>query len=78
MDFHDRLVERAVAMGASNVRVVHRGTRRPHLTGVVDGTHFILGLPLRPRDLPQNFFASLRDLRRVISTIRKRTNPAAA
>ena len=57
-------------MGACNVRVIHRGTRRPHLTGAVGDVHFILGLPLRPKDIPQNYFASVRDLRRVITSIR--------
>lgn len=70
MEFHQRLVERARAMGARDVRVIHRG-RRPHLTGAVDGVHFILGLPLRPKDIPENFFNALRDLRRIVRRIRK-------
>ena len=70
MEYHERLVERAIAMGACDVHVSHCGTRRPHLTGVIDGVHFMLALPLRPKDLRRNFFASLRDLRRIIRRIR--------
>lgn len=76
MEFHDRLVAQATAMGARNVRVIHRG-RRPRLIGTVDGIAIILGLPTRPKDIPQNFFNSVRDLRRLVRSIRSNTSPAA-
>ncbi len=63
-------------MGARDVRVIHRG-RRPHLTGVVAGVHFVLGLHTRPKDIPENFFNALRDLRRTIASIRRRTKTGA-
>lgn len=77
MDFHDRLVQRAQEMVAYDVRVRHNG-RRPHLTGAVDGVHFMLGLHVRPKDIPENYFNSVRDLKRVIDRIRARTRTAAA
>jgi hypothetical protein len=63
-------------MGACDVRVTHRG-RRPHLTGVVEGVHFFLAIPVRPKDLKQNYFNAIRDLRKTIASVRKRTNSAA-
>jgi len=74
MEFHDRLLERAIAMGVRNARIVHRGTRRPRLVGAVDGISIVLGLPQRPRDLPCNFFNAIRDLRCVVNDIRRSHN----
>jgi hypothetical protein len=70
MEFHDRLRAQAMAMGVRNVRIIHRCSPRPRLTGTVDGIDIVLGLPLRPKDLPRNFLNCMRDLRRMIRTIR--------
>jgi hypothetical protein len=71
VEFHERVLQRAVAIGVRNVRIVHRGTRRPHLTGNVDGIQIVLGLPLRPKDIPPNYFKCIADLRRIVRTIRQ-------
>jgi hypothetical protein len=75
MDFHQRLVERAQTMGVRDPHIVHRA-RRPHLVGAVDGITFVLAVPLRPKDIPENFFNSLRDLRRIVRSIRSKTTAA--
>ena len=67
--FHRRLVADAIAMDVRGARIRHSG-QRPHLTGEVDGIQIVLGLPLRPKDIPQNFWNCTRNLRRIVFTIR--------
>jgi hypothetical protein len=78
MNFHDRVLHQARAMGVQNARLVHRRSPRPLLIGTVDGIGILLGLPACPRDLSRNYFNCLRDLRQTVATARKhKNNPGA-
>lgn len=78
VDSHDRVLARAIALGVAQARIVHRGTRRPHLIGVVDGVDILVGLPLRPKDTSRNYFNCLTALRKTVASVRHRTKSAAA
>jgi hypothetical protein len=70
-EFHDRLIERARALGADNVRIEHGGSRasgrrfrrHPHITGEINGEPFKFPIKARPRDASARFrYACLRSL----------------
>jgi hypothetical protein len=62
-EFHDRLIERARALGASHVRIEHGGgrgsarrfRRHPHLTGEINGKAFKFPVTARPRDASRGY-----------------------
>jgi hypothetical protein len=70
-DLHDRLIDRARALGACRVRIEHGGARgsgrrfrrHPHLTGEINGKTFKFPVKGRPRDVSRAYRrACLRDL----------------
>jgi hypothetical protein len=70
-DLHNRLIERARALGAARVRIEHGGTRgsprrfrrHPHLTGEINGKTFKYPVRARPGDTSRGYWrACLRGL----------------
>jgi hypothetical protein len=80
-DLHDRLIDRARALGARRVRVEHGGKRgsprrfrrHPHLTGEIDGTPFKFPIKSSPRDASHGYRrAYLRGLEEHLCALRDR------
>jgi hypothetical protein len=71
-EFHDRLMDRARALGTRQVRIEHDGSRgsprrfhrHPHLTGdIINGRTFKYPVTARPRDASRDYRrSSLRGL----------------